>query len=214
MKSVKKNTTPVLLAIALSVLLTACGLADEPADLGATLPPEIETAASVLTDPEKGLSAEDTALVERAAEILWAEYDLPAREHFEVDVRRHVSNGRSSVAFELCIGGYRTWESYTVYFEADGSVMKVSDTSMGEYSRFLEDATPDRVSAAKAALTKQLASFDRHSGYYLTVDKEGYLCLSSEVIVELEPPFWEKDGGCGIDHEHKFFNERICGAHE
>lgn len=217
MKSVKKYTSAALCVLALSALLASCREAEEPAGLGETLPPATETAVSILTAPEKGLSPEDAALADRAAEILWEEYDLPAREHFDTEVRRHVSNGRASVEFELHIGGYRTWESYTVYFETDGSVRKVSDSSMGEYSRFLENATSERMSAAEAALTERLAEYGEHSGYYLTVDDEGYLCLSAEVIVELTPSLLAglfSEGGCGVDHEHKFFNERICGANE
>ena len=58
-----------------------------------------------------------------------------------------------------------------------------------------------RIAAAKAGLDRQIARYgDKHSGYYFTVDDEGYLCLTCEVIV---------DKAFG-DHEHKFFTERIC----
>ena len=50
-----------------------------------------------------------------------------------------------------------------------------------------------------------------NSGYYLSFDDEGYLCLSCEVIVQLSGGA-DGDGGCGIDHEHKFFTARICGV--
>ena len=53
--------------------------------------------------------------------------------------------------------------------------------------------------------------------YIVNADQfnDGYLCLVAEVIKQLEPPASQEtegevvDGGCGIDHEHLFFSERI-----
>ena len=208
----KKYRIPALAsALVLAAVLSGCGGAEPPAvtDTVATvgtgeLPAEAET-----------LSAEDSALVERAADILRGEYDLPDREHLVAEVSRHVSNGEASVTLQLWIGGYRTWESYTVYFSGNGSVKRMSDMDPGEYSRYPENATPEAVAAAKASLKEQLAPYDQHSGVYLSIDEEGYLCLSAEVIVDLVPPLLSglfSEGGCGIDHEHRFFNQRICPA--
>ena len=210
----KRVFTRLLLLLTVGVLasLIACGRVDDSALSGTSN--VLETDTAILTESEKELSLEDAALADRAAEILWAEYDLPERTHFDEDVSHHVSNGRASVRFTLRIGRYRTSESYAVYFEADGSILRVVDVSGGEYSRFLENATPACLSAAEAALAEQLKHCEEHSDYYLGIDESGCLCLSAEVIVKLNPPPWEKDGGCGIDHEHKFFNQRICSARE
>ena len=65
--------------------------------------------------------------------------------------------------------------------------------------------------AAEAALAEQLKAYgENHSGGYLSVDDEGWLCLVTEIIVELETHFWQQDGGCGVDHDHVFITERIC----
>jgi hypothetical protein len=215
MRNIRHIAVVALAAVLLAAGVTSCGIKDE-ADSRDT-ERSSESATAILADPETEPSPEDTALIDRAAEILWEEYDLPAREHFEAKVQRHVSNGTANVRFELRIGGYHTYESYQVYFEADGSVKKTVDISRGEYSRFLKNATAERIAAAKAALADQLAEYDRHSGYYLTIDEDGYLCLSAEVIVEITPSLLDKllsEEGCGVDHEHKFYNERICGARE
>ena len=208
MKFAKRMISVAVLAMALTILLPACS---------PSRPPEETVGGPAEANPGIEIelpSEEDRALADRAAEILWTEYDLPERTHFDEDVSHHVSNGRASVRFTLRIGRYRTSESYAVYFEADGSILRVVDVSGGEYSRFLENATPACLSAAEAALAEQLKHYEEHSDYYLGIDESGCLCLSAEVIVKLNPPPWEKDGGCGIDHEHKFFNQRIGSARE
>ena len=171
-----------------------------------------ETAADTAADitPET-LSAEDLALVERAAEVLWQTYDLPDASNFHPDVRRHVSNGTATVEFELYIGCYRTNETYNVKFSPDGEAKDTYAIQPGEYSRYLSAATPDAIADAEANLAEQLAPYGQHSYGYLTIDQEGYLCLSAEVIVELDGP---SEGGCGVDHDHLFFHARICSAQE
>lgn len=166
-------------------------------------------------DPAETLSDEDRALAELAAEALWDAYDLPGREHFRPDVRRHVSNGTVRVVFDLYIGRYDTRESYRAEFSADGRVVKTSASFEGEYSRYLTGATPEAIAAAESGLAGQLAAYGQSASYgYLTIDEAGYLCLSAEVIVELDQPFGGifSEGGCGVDHEHVFLRERICGA--
>ena len=68
------------------------------------------------------------------------------------------------------------------------------------------------LAAAEAELEAFLASCDDYKGGggYLTIDKEGDLCLSAEIIVEKKMTLpWEDE-----DHEHKFFSLRICKAEE
>ena len=51
------------------------------------------------------------------------------------------------------------------------------------------------------------------SGFCIGRDQEGNLLLCAEVIVDLTPVYESGEdvavGGCGIDHEHIFFSERI-----
>jgi hypothetical protein len=193
----------LILLLATALPLTGCELLDEP------FPEETETDSSILIDPEKRqpdteapLTPEEEALVELAAEALWAGHDLPAREHFKVSIHPHASNGSSRVQFTLRIGNYRTDEYYNVRISAEGEVTEI-DGGYHNYRQFIKGATAEKIAAAEAGLDGQIASYgDQHSGYYLSIDKEGYLCLTCEVIV---------DKAFG-DHEHKFFTERICPA--
>ncbi len=210
----KKTALGVLaLLLAATLPLTGCELLERP------FPEETEIDSSILIDPEKTspeteapLTPEEEALVELAAEALWARYDLPAREHFKVDIHPHASNGSSRVQFALYIGGYRTDESYNVRVSAEGEVTEI-DGGYHNYRQFIKGATAERIAAAEAALREPLSAYgENNSGGYLTVDQEGWLCLSCEIIVELETHFWQQDGGCGVDHDHVFINERICKA--
>ena len=208
-----KKRLAVVLSVLLSValLMTGCELLEEPFPEGAD---EFAESGEIPrpTAPSETLSPEDEALAELAAEALWGQiHGLPEREHFEAEVSHHVSNGTARVSFTLHIGGYRTHESYDVRISAEGEVTGI-DGGFHSYRQFVANATPDRISAAEAVLDERLKEYGgKHSGYYLTVDDEGYLCLSCEVIVYLDGPAFG-EGGCGIDHEHKFFNQRICPA--
>ena len=198
-----KKTVILLLALLLAatLFLAGCELLDQP------FPDETETDSSILIDPEKTspeteapLTPEEEALVELAAEALWAGRDLPAKGYFKVSIHPHASDGSNRVQFTLWIGGYRTDEYYNVRISAEGEVTEI-DGGYHNYRQFVKGATAEKIAAAEAGLDRQIARYgDKHSGYYFTVDDEGYLCLTCEVIV---------DKAFG-DHEHKFFTERIC----
>ena len=193
----KKSVVAVLAAVSLTVPLLLAGC-DGLEDL---IPGDTYTESIVCyPETEAPLTPEEEALVEIAAEALWDQHDLPAREHFKVSIHPHASGGSNRVRFTLHIGGYRTDEYYNVRISANGEVTEI-DGGYHNYRQYLKGATPDRIAAAEAGLDGQIARYgDKHSGYYFTVDDEGYLCLNCEVIV---------DKAFG-DHEHKFFTERIC----
>lgn len=192
----------LLLTVAAVLGATACGNPASGDRTSATTEDASGGTPAGTSVPAETLSPEDAALADRAAAILWETYTLPDRRCFEVNVSHHVSSDKADVEFRLYIGGYRTWESYSVYFAEDGSVAHVFDAHAGVYSRFLEAATPARIAAAEASLEEQVKTYDAHSPFYLSVDDEGCLCLTCEVIV---------DKAFG-DHEHKFFVARICSA--
>ena len=210
----KKPFFAALAVVSLTVplLLTGCDVLDDliPGDTyseSIVCYPDTDTGSSILIDPEKTspeteapLTPEEEALVELAAEALWAGRDLPAKGYFKVSIHPHASDGSNRVRFTLHIGGYRTDEYYNVRISADGEVIEI-DGGYHNYRQFIKGATAERIAAAEAGLDGQIARYgDKHSGYYFTVDDEGYLCLTCEVIV---------DKAFG-DHEHKFFTERIC----
>ncbi len=55
--------------------------------------------------------------------------------------------------------------------------------------------------------------YSSSSGFCIGRDQEGNLLLCAEVIVKITPAIESGEdfmgGGCGIDHEHIFFSERI-----
>jgi hypothetical protein len=75
--------------------------------------------------------------------------------------------------------------------------------------------TDELIEQAEDKIAAAIANYPENSGYYLSTDSEGYLCLCVEVIREIDPPNVVVDGdytissGCNIDHEHLFFGERI-----
>ena len=110
------------------------------------------------------------------------------------------------VKYTLCLGGYETSEMYFVYLTAEKEVRQILG-EYGEYAKYLESATDEAFAAAKKGLAEQIAVYedDGKAHYYLTVDDEGYLCLTAEVIVNYdEPDEW------GMDHTHVFLKERVC----
>lgn len=141
---------------------------------------------------------EELAVIELADAEILKKYPIKSLDHYSVSIDQN-TKGEYTVRYKLMIGGYRTYESYNVSFNADKTVKNVYG-DYGEYAVYLPYATPELIKEAEEKLTKQLERYDEHSGFYLSIDDEGFLCLNAEVIVEL--PF--------SDHEHNFFTERIC----
>lgn len=74
----------------------------------------------------------------------------------------------------------------------------------------LGNVDPDLLKAAEEKLSAQISQYENYSALYLQ-NIEGQLYLCAEVIVDIDPPTSGEHGvsGCGTDHEHKFFGERI-----
>lgn len=70
------------------------------------------------------------------------------------------------------------------------------------------------VETAENKITEAVSVYSNSSDFYLQIN-DGYLCLVVEVIKQIDPPALQEiegefvDRGCGIDHEHLFFSERI-----
>ena len=78
-----------------------------------------------------------------------------------------------------------------------------------EQTQYLDDIDLDLLRAAEKRISEAISPYSNHSDLYLQVD-DGHLCLYAEVIIDIDPAGAESgEAGCGIDHEHKFFGERI-----
>lgn len=170
---------------------------------------ELETTTELLQQAvvsEAPLTDEERAIIELANAEILKKYPIKSFDHYQISIDQG-RKGYFFVRYELMIGNYRTYESYTVKLNADKTIEDVYG-NYGEYAAYLPYATEDKIRAAEEKLEKQLEKYDERSHFYLSIDKEGYLCLNAEIIIEYEGFF--EGGGCGIDHDHKFFTERIC----
>ena len=74
--------------------------------------------------------------------------------------------------------------------------------------------TDELVETAENKINEAVSAYSNSSDFYLQIN-DGYLCLYVEVIKQLDPPASQETegevvgGGCGIDHEHLGFSERI-----
>lgn len=108
--------------------------------------------------------------------------------------------------------GYLTEENglYTLTLPKSKETIELRE----EEVRFVPDIKASLVEIAEEKLTFQISEYSNHSGFYLQVN-EDHLCLSVEVIKDIDPPATVGAageyiaGGCGIDHEHLFFSEPI-----
>ena len=74
-----------------------------------------------------------------------------------------------------------------------------------KYIPYIYDAVVDN---AVDKLSASVAQYGNNSGYYFTIDDDGYLCLTVEVIA----PLAEGEIGSCSDHKHIFFSERISSV--
>lgn len=96
---------------------------------------------------------------------------------------------------------------YTLTLPQSGEVIELRN----EQADFVPYITYNLVEAAERKITEDVSDYSRHSDFYLQIT-DGYLCLVSEVIKNIDPPVTSDGyeiGGCGYDHEHLFFSERI-----
>lgn len=167
------------------------------------------TAVAVEGAPLEPSVLDDATLRAIADTAVMKKFALTNLDHYEISLSRHEIDGTASVNYRLYLFGYRTSDFYNVFLNEDGSIIDISG-DYSEYARYLPYATEEAFAAAKAKMDARAAG---GSDYYLDIDSEGYLCLCREVIHYIDPPAGE-DGtvmsGCGVDHQHLFFCERIC----
>ena len=101
--------------------------------------------------------------------------------------------------------------TYTITLPDSQTVIEVDK----QYEGYLSSVTDKLIEQAEDKINAEISNYPENSVYYLGTDSEGYLCLFAEVIRDIDPPNIVVDGdytisdGCGIDHEHLFFSERI-----
>ena len=144
------------------------------------------------------------------------EYGIDNLDNYSVSISEHVSKPQKTVRYELYLFGYKTYEQYSVTIDNNGTILNCNSANEGNYSRFLPYLTIQKVQEAEEKLKNKMAEYDSGGYMYLGINSKGQLCLSFEVIVDINPPKVQMvDGeiinsGCNIDHKHVFESEVVC----
>ncbi len=93
---------------------------------------------------------------------------------------------------------------YTLTLPQSQQALTLRDTEV----RYVPYITDTLVEEAEKKITEDVAEYKESPRFSLDV-WEGYLCLYEEIIAPLTPPEGATDLGCGIDHDHVIFRERI-----
>ena len=148
------------------------------------------------------------------------EYDISNLDNYSVSISEHASKLQKTVRYELYLFGYRTHEVYSVIIDNNGTILDCYEANAGDYSRFLPYLTIEKLQEAEEKLKNKMAEYDSGGYMYLGINSKGQLCLSFEVIVDINPPKVQMvDGeiinsGCNIDHKHVFESEVICDINQ
>ena len=106
------------------------------------------------------------------------------------------------------IGGYPSSEKIIVQIRSDMSVKEHTHYHLGEFSGYLDSVSLRSVEEAARRLEEKMADKGgSNSGIRLEMDSEGYLCLTVELIVHVDPS--EQDETVDGDHRHYNYSERI-----
>ena len=105
------------------------------------------------------------------------------------------------------ISDYLIEENGEQYLILPISKKRVRVTS--SHMQYLDEIDLNLLRTAEEKIRENIAQYTDNEGYFYLGDGNGYLSLCAEVIIDITPPSGTNDGGCGIDHEHKFFKERI-----
>ena len=144
------------------------------------------------------------------------EYGIDNLDNYSVSISEHASKPQKTVRYELYLFGYKTYEEYSVTIDNNGTILNCHASSEGKYSCFLPYLTIEQIQEAEEKLKNKMAEYDSGSYMYLEINSKGQLCLSFEVVVDINPPKVQMvDGtiissGCNIDHKHVFESEVIC----
>ncbi len=216
----KKSIVVLLLSAAMIFSLYSCSTVqpqEHDSESSAISSEESTEESTEETTEETFLSAEEELQMCRiATEAINDEFGDVDLSSFEASIYKFKS-GEFSVSYTFVLCGIRTEERFSVELTPELEVKRTYSDNIGKYSKYLNDIEfKTAVEAAKAKIDEKAASYNETPHYYF-IEEEGYLCLCTELIVNIDPPNYETDddgtvidGGCGIDHDHIFFTERIC----
>ncbi len=156
-------------------------------------------------------AAADQALAELFPEL--SAIDLSAFRYSES--QNQWSEDTYFVTYDFTLCGMHTSEDYrlTVIRLSEGRyhVRKYSSSWAGQYSRYHESCTTEMLEAAQHQLSEESGAPINELAAYWELGDNGELILCTEQIVSItQPSDSEFPGGCGIDHEHRFYTVVVC----
>ncbi len=103
-----------------------------------------------------------------------------------------------------------------ILIEIDGRqylILPISNTKVyvdEKHEQYLDNVDVNLLKKAEKKIIAQTSQYNEEPFFYLELKNE-QLYISVEMIVKIFPPKPSEygDAGCGIDHEHKFFSEKI-----
>ena len=163
---------------------------------------------------DPALSEEDAAIRAISDAAVMQKYNLKAEDIYLYDaVINTNSKGGFIVYYKLCFYGYDTYEHYWVNLSSDLELENVTDSDFGVYSRFISSVNEKSIKSAEAELDEKLKTYEGVSEKFLSIDNDGNLCLTVEVIEDIVPPLSDENGnteGCGLDHRHILISAIVC----
>lgn len=108
-------------------------------------------------------------------------------------------------------------EKYVLALPSSNQIIELEKGHISDerYIEFIPHISQELVINAELQLLSETEQYGNRSDFYLQIDADDYLCLAVEVIKQLDLSSLQEiegefvAGGCGIDHEHLFFEKRI-----
>lgn len=163
---------------------------------------------------DPSLSEENAKIRAIADPIVMESYGLSAADLYFYEVMINTNNeGGIIVYYKLCFYGYDTYEHYWVNLSSEYEFEAIKESELGNFSCFLSDITEKKIKDAEKELDEKLKGLESVSERFLSIDDDGNLCLTAEVIENIDPPIADENGnteGCGLDHRHVLETAVIC----
>ena len=216
----EEATLPLAIESAESKLLPGqtLGLALSTEGFDTTIPGEYSVTYDVCVNRDDAalslrfnvFGTQEKKIIALADRAMRSKYPLFPLGSFYVTLRERTDGGFRAV-YSLKLGGKMTSEDFCV--EVDASIKNASLDVYPKstlYAAFIFRVNEEKIRAAELKLREAAREYQDLRSCSLHYDEDDRtLYLMTELIIEIEcDP--DAPGGCGIDHEHLFFREKVC----
>ncbi len=194
------------LIILSAMMLFFVSCADEPA------PVKVEEEIPLTIAGEEALPEEFKPLNEKAKADIAERFGSSAMKFLSVldfgvnDNPMYKYNGCYELEYRIDVYGYG-YGNLRFTFNTEGEIVNYFDLNE-EPLRYSDMLTEDKVLRAVERIAEDAGKPLESRDYYFFIDKENYLCLGTEIIVEFEQT--DAEGNTHHDHRHVFYNERLA----